>query len=91
MIKSIKLQNFKSHKDTELVLKPISIFIGNNNSGKSSTYQSLLLLRDAVRVGQNQLVTIKSPRNNATPETPFMYNEGKSIDVYDYDDVVFKT
>lgn len=91
MIKSIKLRNFKSHKDTEIALKPVSLFIGNNNAGKSSVYQSLLLLRDAVKEGHSQLVMTRYPRANSTPEDPIIHKGRKSIDVYDYEDMVFKT
>lgn len=46
MIKEITLQSFKSHSNTTLSLGNITILCGANGVGKSSTIQSLLLLRD---------------------------------------------
>lgn len=46
MIERIKIQNFKSHKDTHITLSNLTVFCGANGVGKSSVIQSLLLLRD---------------------------------------------
>lgn len=43
MLKSIRLKNFKLHEDTSIEAAPITVFIGPNNSGKSSIFQALLL------------------------------------------------
>jgi predicted ATPase len=46
MIKSIRLKNFKSWRDTGVIkLAPINLILGTNSSGKSSLLQSLLLLK----------------------------------------------
>lgn len=45
MLNSIHIQNFKSHRDTFLELKNLTILCGQNAVGKSSVFQSLLLLR----------------------------------------------
>ena len=47
MISKVNIKNFKSHKNTDLDLKNLNIFCGNNGVGKSSTMQLLLLLREA--------------------------------------------
>lgn len=52
MIKKLHLKNFKSHRDTELNLKPLSLISGVNNVGKSSVLQSLLLLRQTFKRGK---------------------------------------
>lgn len=47
MITTLKLTNFKSHKDTVLSLSNLTLLTGINGSGKSSVIQSLLLLRQS--------------------------------------------
>lgn len=47
MIKKLHLKNFKSHRDTLLEIKPLTVISGVNNIGKSSVLQSLLLLRQS--------------------------------------------
>ena len=46
MLTRLRLENFKSWKDTrDIALKPITGFFGTNSSGKSSLIQALLLLK----------------------------------------------
>ncbi len=47
MLKEVRLKNFKLHEDTTIEVAPITVFIGPNNSGKSSIFQALLALRQA--------------------------------------------
>jgi len=47
MIKKLHLKNFKSHRDTLLEIKQLTVISGVNNIGKSSVLQSLLLLRQS--------------------------------------------
>lgn len=47
MIRKLHLKNFKSHRDTLLEIKPLTVISGVNNIGKSSVLQSLLLLRQS--------------------------------------------
>jgi predicted ATPase len=47
MITELYIQNYKSHKNTRLPLKPLTLLTGVNGSGKSSIIQSLLLLRQS--------------------------------------------
>ncbi|MDD5472934.1 MAG: DUF3696 domain-containing protein [Candidatus Methanoperedens sp.] len=53
MLEKIKLQNFKLHKDTTLEIKPITLFIGQNNSGKSSIFQALQLIKQNLKVREH--------------------------------------
>lgn len=52
MIRKLHLKNFKSHKDTLLETKPLTIITGVNNIGKSSVLQALLLLRQSFKKGR---------------------------------------
>ncbi|MDR2844325.1 MAG: DUF3696 domain-containing protein [Candidatus Symbiothrix sp.] len=47
MIRSFELNNFKSHKDTQLDFSNLTVLCGANSSGKSSVIQALLLLRES--------------------------------------------
>ncbi|MCG6552200.1 MAG: DUF3696 domain-containing protein [Candidatus Magnetominusculus sp. LBB02] len=47
MITSLRIKNFKSHKDTNLELSNVNILTGKNGMGKSSAMQSILLLRQS--------------------------------------------
>ena len=49
MLTSLTLKNFKSHKKTDLSLKKITLLTGLNGVGKSSIFQSLLLLRQTAK------------------------------------------
>lgn len=52
MITNLHLKNFKSHKDTNLRIKPLTLITGVNNCGKSSVLHSLLLLRQTLQAGR---------------------------------------
>ncbi len=47
MINKLTIKNFKAHRNTELDLKNLNILSGINGVGKSSVFQSLLLLRQS--------------------------------------------
>lgn len=47
MITKLKINNFKSHRDTELTLRNLTLLTGVNGCGKTSVMQSLLLLRQS--------------------------------------------
>lgn len=50
MFKQLRLLNFKAWKDTgDVALKPVTLLLGVNSSGKSSLIQSLLLLKQTVQ------------------------------------------
>jgi len=49
MIKRIRIKNFKAFRDTnDIEIKPITILMGINSSGKSSIIQALLALRQTM-------------------------------------------
>ena len=50
MFKMLHLTNFKAWRDTgDLELKPVTMLLGTNSSGKSTLIQSLLLLKQTVQ------------------------------------------
>jgi predicted ATPase len=49
MLKKIRIKNFKCLQDTgELTMKPLTILVGPNSSGKTSLIQMLLMLRQTM-------------------------------------------
>ncbi len=52
MLASLRLQSFKCFKETgNIDIKPITIFIGTNNSGKNNILQPLLMLKQTLESG----------------------------------------
>lgn len=50
MLTNLRLTNFKAWRDTKTIdLKPVTMLLGTNSSGKSSIIQSLLLLKQTVQ------------------------------------------
>ncbi|ASM76927.1 uncharacterized protein VITFI_CDS1149 [Vitreoscilla filiformis] len=50
MFTQLRLTNFKAWKDTgDIALKPVTMLLGTNSSGKSTLIQSLLLLKQTVQ------------------------------------------
>jgi predicted ATPase len=50
MLTQLQLKNFKAWNDTGLIcLKPVTMLLGTNSSGKSTLIQSLLLLRQTIQ------------------------------------------
>lgn len=47
MIRNLNIKNYKAHVDTKLLLNKLNILSGINGVGKSSVFQSLLLLRQS--------------------------------------------
>ncbi len=45
MLERMVIRNFKLHRNTDIELKPITLLIGPNNSGKSSLFHILQLLK----------------------------------------------
>lgn len=84
MITTIKLENFKLHESTKLECKPLTVFIGPNNSGKSSIFQALLCLKQASLWNNHWLV--RDPRN-ATLEKIY-YGQNVLVDLGEFKDVV---
>ena len=54
-LKSVRVKNFKAVKDSGSVkLTPLTVFIGNNGSGKSSLIEGLQTIQDIVDNGLDQ-------------------------------------
>ncbi len=51
MIRLLRLQNFKCFEDQSLDFRPLTLLTGLNGVGKSSVFQSLLLLRQSYQQG----------------------------------------
>ena len=50
MFKSMRLKNFKAYKDSgEVPLAPLTVIVGANNSGKSTLFQALLMLKQTAQ------------------------------------------
>lgn len=73
VLKKIRLKNFKLHEDTSIEASRINVFIGPNNSGKSSVFQALLALQQA-SAGQNRTHLISTFQREKTDENqPYLY------------------
>ena len=51
MINKLKLKNFKCFKDIDISQNYLNVYSGLNSSGKSTTIQSLLLLKQSIQQG----------------------------------------
>src|SRR5208282_2872149 len=89
MLKTIRLRNFKLHEDTSIEAAPITVFIGPNNSGKSSIFQALLLLRQAA--ARNDKFLCQSPTGNQPgPSENYLHSPNVIVDVGAFDEAVHK-
>jgi len=89
MLKSVQLKNFKLHEDTRIDAAPITVFIGPNNSGKSSIFQALLLLRQAASRNDHFLCQPYASAQSAAPEH-YLYSPSLVVNVGSFEDVVRK-
>lgn len=87
MLKSIHLKNFKLHEDTSIEAAPITVFIGPNNSGKSSVFQALLALRQALNLRGDTFLE-PAVRSDTNPANPFMYPPWHALNIGEFSDVV---
>ncbi|MCH8267748.1 MAG: AAA family ATPase [Acidobacteria bacterium] len=95
MITSVSLKNFKLHAETEIKAAPITVFIGPNNSGKSSIFQALLSLRQAAeaytdRDRENLFQPIHRPIHpqQIAAIAPYLFPPNALIDIGEFRDVV---
>ena len=51
MIESVSVKNYKAFESAHIDIKPITVFLGANNVGKSSMLQLLLLLKQTATLG----------------------------------------
>ncbi len=62
MIKSLRLVNWKSYKDSKLYIDPLTIIIGTNSSGKSNALDALVFL-SRIASGLEVYQSIKGDQN----------------------------
>jgi hypothetical protein len=89
MLKSVHLKNFKLHEDTLIEAAPITVFIGPNNTGKSSIFQALLLLRQAA--SRNDRLLCQSFAGELPPQAPFEYSPQRAVDLGRFEEIVRQT
>lgn len=96
MLQKIKIQNFKLHKDTSLEIKPITLFIGQNNSGKSSVFQALQLIKQNLKILEHPEYSERYD-NLLVPPKPFKPNgefyyfyPNRLIDIGSFQDIIRK-
>ncbi|HMQ48807.1 MAG TPA: AAA family ATPase [Saprospiraceae bacterium] len=93
MIHKIRLSNFKSHQETEIKPGLINILIGANNSGKSSIFQALQLLKQSLRNQGLQLIPAKelSRKIERGPNLPVSYSySNHAMDIGGFHNVLKK-
>ena len=62
MLTGFRLKNFKCFADTDDVpLAPLTLIFGKNNSGKSTVFHSLLLLRQTIDAGIGTRLNLEGP------------------------------
>jgi len=64
MIRKLKIENFKSHRYTDLELSNLTILCGANSSGKSSIIQAMLLLRESFHKYEFNYLDLKTDSVN---------------------------
>ncbi len=90
MLKSIRLKNFKLHEDTPIEAAPITVFIGPNNSGKSSIFQALLLLRQAAARTDRFLCQPYASYLQQASE-PYQYSPQLSVDLGGFEEITHRS
>ncbi len=87
MITRVSLKNFKLHTSTEIEAAPISVFIGPNNSGKSSVFQALLSLRQAA-VAARETLFLPVRRQSTSLEQPYLFAADAVIDIGEFSEAL---
>jgi predicted ATPase len=76
MFKSMRLKNFKAYKDSgEVPLAPLTVIVGANNSGKSTLFHALLLLKQTAQDREQR---------------PFLLTNGDFIELNGFYDILNK-
>lgn len=88
MLKSVALRNFKLHRSSQISTAPLTVFIGPNNSGKSSVFQALLSLRQSAMSNRGAILSHTIPRQPTEEKQPFLYPSDQQIDLGTFDDIV---
>ena len=88
MLTELQVKNFKALDLTRVEPKLITLFIGPNNSGKSSLGQAVLLTRQAAMQGNGSALTSGVQRKSTSLLDPYLYPDNQVIDLGDFDQVV---
>jgi len=77
MIKQIKIRDFKSIRELDLVFDPVTVLVGRSGTGKSNTVQALRFLRNFLLGGAEQAANYEGgwqrivPVGEKKPKTSF--------------------
>lgn len=89
MLSKVQLENFKLHASTTIEAAPITVFIGPNNSGKSSVFQALLALRQAYSDASHRSGSLlQSHADFQQQNAPYLFDEKQLIDIGGFEDVI---
>jgi predicted ATPase len=91
VLKSVRLKNFKLHESTSIEAAPITVFIGPNNSGKSSVFQALLILKQAASSSSSSYSLVSAHQRQETKAgQPFLYAQYDRpvVDLGDFGDIL---
>ena len=70
MIESFRLVNYKIFADTKTIhIKPLTLLLGKNNSGKSSLLKALSFMKEALAQGENSVMSVKPAEGVRMGET----------------------
>lgn len=79
MLNKISLKNFKAFREAQIEIKPITILIGPNNSGKSSLLQSIILIQQTLE-SSNSVLNTAGKKFGSFDELINQKNENNEID-----------
>ncbi|WP_409342860.1 AAA family ATPase [Paenibacillus sp. MBLB4367] len=80
MLNSVNIENFKCFIDKKINLKPVTVLVGANGSGKSSVVQALLLAREAIE--QERISSGVGQELDISINGPFMLQMGQASSVF---------
>ena len=80
MLKKWGVSNFKSIKEADIELGPLTIFTGTNSSGKSSFIQSILLIAQTLRNPNSETLSLKGPLFPFGTFDHFQSSKDKKVD-----------
>jgi predicted ATPase len=71
VITNLKIENFRCFKHVDVPLRPITVLVGNNNTGKSAFLDAIVSLRDQGKLDPSDIHSL-NPKNSLvlTADTP---------------------
>jgi AAA15 family ATPase/GTPase len=73
MINRVRIQGYKSLRDVELCLRPLTVIFGPNAAGKSNLFDALALLS---RIVQGYTLNEAFKGHRGAPAESFYYSDG---------------